>query len=312
MNPIRRVLFVGSKQLGLQVLKEVHSIAPDSLAAVLTIDDSSDTRSVAQGFRRFCDDHKVPLHVAKNRKHSEELIQELRPEFCLVVGWYWLIGEATLNQVPRGCIGIHNSLLPRYRGGSPLIWPILNDEKEVGFSFFSLTSGIDDGDIWAQGSISIEESDFIGEILQKFQDRTVEVVRDVYPSILDGTRTPIPQNHSEATYCAQRSPSDGKIDWHRPARSLYNFIRAQSDPYPGAFTFFKGKEMKVWKARLFEHRYWGTPGQVARVAEEGIFVIGGDNKAIILEEVSIGEQRGPANEFIKSFKVRFPDDLQES
>jgi methionyl-tRNA formyltransferase len=312
MGKINRVLFMGSKSLGLRVLKKIHALSPATLIGAVTIDDSKDTRTKFTDFQAFTDDHEVELHVAKNRIHSEQIIQELKPDLCFVVGWYWLISNAALDAVPFGFIGIHSSLLPKFRGGSPLIWQIIRGEKEYGFSFFSFTPGIDEGGIWAQGRVSIDRHDYISSVLEKLENKVIEVLQHNYLEILNGSIKPVEQNHELATYCAQRFPRDGNIDWRKPAQEVFNFIRAQSDPYPGAFSFFEAQEMKIWKARLFEKPYFGTPGQVARITSDEVFIICGDDRAIVLEEVELCGKRGKATDFIKSFKGKLSNLVTES
>lgn len=304
MNKVSRVLFIGSKRLGLRVLKEMHSLSPETLIGAVTIDDTMDTRGAIGDFKEYSNKHRLPLYVAGSRQHSEQIIAELKPDLCLLVSWYWLISTRTINAVPGGLIVMHNSLLPKYRGGSPLIWAIINDEKEVGFSFFSLTAGMDEGPILVQGSVVVEEHEYISDILEKLEEKTVEVLRNKYLLMLNGGIVPVEQQDTLATYCAQRFPCDGNIDWHMPAKDIYNFIRAQSSPYPGAFTYFEGQMLKLWKARPFKQKYYGTPGQVAKINADGAYLICGDNQAIILEEVELGGKRGGANEFITSIKTR--------
>jgi methionyl-tRNA formyltransferase len=304
MSAISRVLFLGSKQLGLRVLREVHSLSPATLIGAVTIDDSSDTRTKFSDFQVFAKSHQVELSVASNRKHSEQIINELKPDLCLVVGWYWLISKPVLDSVPFGFVGLHTSLLPKFRGGSPLVWSIIKDEREVGFSFYSFTAGMDDGPIWARASVSVDEHDYISSILNKLEIKAIEVLRQIYPQLLSCSIEPIEQNHELATYYTRRFPSHGNINWHEPARAVYNFIRAQSEPYPGAFTHFQGEKLTVWRAALSRDNCIGQPGQVARRASEGVYIICGDDRAIILEEIQLGGKRGKAGDFIKSVKGR--------
>lgn len=304
MTELRRVLFIGSKRQGLRCLEAVHSQAPHSIAGVLTFDDSRDGRSVLPLFRTFATERGLPLSIAESRLDSERRIAEIRPDLCLVVGWYWLFGPDILRAVPGGFIGIHNSLLPRYRGGSPLVWALINGEAEVGFSLFSMTEGMDDGGIWAQASISVGNEERVGEVLSRLEDESVRVLGDVYPRILRGQARPTPQDESAATFCAQRIPEDGLVRWDNPAETVHNFIRAQSEPYPGAFTYLDGAKLALWRARLSSCVYFGTPGQVARRAPEGVHVICGDHRALILEEVGTEDRRAPAYEILRSVKVR--------
>jgi len=303
---------MGSKCLGLRVLKEIQSLSPNTLIGAITIDDKSDTRTALTDFKELSITTGLPLYVAKNRKHSEETIRNLKPDLCLVVGWYWLISEEILRLIPYGFIGIHYSLLPKYRGGSPLIWAIINDEREVGFSLFSFAEGIDDGPLWAQGTVTVEDGDYVSDTLRKLEEKTIEVLLKKYPSIINGTITPVEQRHELATYCAQRLPNDGNVNWYKPARYVYNFIRAQSDPYPGAFTWYENGMLRIWKARLFEYEYSGTPGQVAKIDSDGVYVICGDNRAVIVEEVEIAGKRGEAKKFIKSIKARLSNTIAKA
>jgi len=304
MRKIDRVLFIGSKHLGLRVLKEIYSLSKNTLIGVLTFDDSSDTRSVLTDFKHFSNYNDIVCNVAKDREEAEKIILYLKPDFCLVVGWYWLISSKVLGYVSSGFVGIHNSLLPKYRGGSPLIWPIINNENEVGFSFFSFTQGMDEGGILAQGRVCVHDNDYISDVLSNLEDEIIKVLKEKYIPILDGEVTPTGQDHGLATYCSQRFPHDGNIDWKKTAQDVYNFIRAQSDPYPGAFTYFNCQQIKIWRGRVFESPYYGTPGQVSRISSDGVYVICGDHRAIIIEEVEVGGKRGNANKFIKSITGR--------
>jgi methionyl-tRNA formyltransferase len=304
MGAIKSVVFIGSKELGLAALREIRSLMPEVLTAGVTIDHTPDSRSKFGDFKSFTRDHGIKLCIAEDRKHSEMLVKSLQPDMCLVVGWYWLISKETLEQVPRGFLGIHNSLLPRYRGCSPLIWAILNEEQKVGVSLFSFTPGIDDGPVWGQKSINVQKDDYIGDVLRKLTLQTTEMLRECFIPILQGTMIPIEQDASRATYCAQRCPDDGNIDWHKSRDYIYRFIRAQSEPYPGAFTYLDTKLMRIWRAVPRDGDYFGTPGQIANVDEQGVYVICGDNKAIILETLEIEGRREKAHLIIRSKKSR--------
>lgn len=306
---IERVLFIGSKQLGLEVLKEIVLIKPESVIGIITFDDRSDTRSVFNDFVIFSKEQNINLMIAENRRHSELLIQTVNPDICFVVGWYWLIGNEVLNAASSGFIGIHNSLLPKYRGSSPLVWTMINGEREAGFSLFSLTEKMDEGDVWAYGTVSIEKNDSIGDVLKKLESKTLEVFRLTYPRILKGTATAIQQNHSEATYCSPRFDFDGLIDWNKSSDELYDFIRAQTHPYPGAFSYINGEKIVIWKARLNNIKYYGTPGQIARVDENGVYVICGNQQSIILEIIEIKNEKSRAEKVIRSVKSRFSKNI---
>jgi methionyl-tRNA formyltransferase len=304
-----RVTFVGSKSLGLSCLRAICKLDRASVAGVVTCDDTSDGRSVLGKFREFAAEWKLPIVVAANRTESECAIRDVRPDLCLVVGWYWIISNETLAQVPRGLLGIHNSLLPRYRGCAPLVWAMINGEPRVGISLFSLTERPDQGGVWAQRAVDVQFDDHIGKVLQKIEGVSIELIHDVWPSIVDGALQPVPQDHSQATFGALRTPEDGHIDWRRSAVDVYNYIRAQSEPYPGAYTSITGEDkLTIWRARPLDVCCYGTPGQVAGFQDASVFVACGDNRAILVQEVS--QDDGPrmsARAVLRSMKVRLRD-----
>lgn len=301
----KKILFIGSKKLGFDCMRAMFRISKDTLIGVLTIDDLSDKRSKFNEFQSFCIKEQIPFFVAKNRLDSENIIENIAPDYCIVVGWYWLIDKRIISIVPEGILGIHNSLLPKYRGGAPLVWSIINGEKKVGFSMFSFTEGMDDGDIWFQYSLNIDENDYINDVLIRLEKLAVEKFEYHYLDILNGKLKPYPQDDQNVTYCAQRIPNDGLIDWKKSAIEVYNFIRAQSMPYPGAFTFLNQEKLTIWSARLNFSTYYGTPGQVARITDNGVIVICGDNRSIILEQINFKGKDLNSNEVIKTINIRF-------
>ena len=307
MTDKQRVLFIGSKQLGLQIVQEMYSLSPDTLAGILTIDDSSDTRSVLDDIKSFSAEKDLPLYIASDRHESENIIRSIGPDLCLVVGWYWLISQETLSSVPGGFIGIHNSLLPKYRGGSPLVWAMINGETDVGFSLFTLGEEMDAGDIWAQESVTVEPDDTIADVMGKLEVKSLEAIRKTYLSILEGSAKAKRQDHNKATWCKQRFPEDGVIDWKMSALDVHNFIRAQSTPYPGAFTCADGVQVKIWLTALCEGSDEGLPGQLVRKGEEEIFVICGDNHLLKLKEVELGGEKGDAARILQSKHKRFTE-----
>lgn len=308
MAKINKVLFIGSKMMGLKCLNRIHSLDQNSLIGILTLDDRKDTRSVFNDFKAFARKANVRLYVAKNRNDSERLIKELRPELCIVVGWYWLFSKETISVVSSGFLGIHNSLLPKYRGGSPLIWSTIEGDKKIGLSLFSLTEGLDDGGIWGQRVVHVEDKDYITDILEKLELEAVSLLEEKYPGVLNKTIKPVPQKHDKATFRPRRFVNDGLINWREASIRIYNFIRFQSEPYPGAFTYYRGHKLIIWRAHSLGMIFYGSPGQVARINEDGVYVICGDRKPIVLEVVQLGSSsKKPANKVIKSIGTRFPN-----
>ncbi len=297
---IAKVVFVGSKPLGVKVLNAVYALAPQSLAGLVTFDDSSDARSALPQFEEFEKRTGKPLRVLKNGSGLASVVQELQPELCLVVGWYWVLKPEILRSVPHGWLGIHASLLPKYRGGAPLVWALINGESETGLSLFYFDEGMDTGDVVAQRRITIGPQDTIADLLSRTEQESTDMIREVYPLLLLGKAPRVQQDHSKATYVSLRNSADGRIDWRQPAIRVYDFIRAQTHPYPGAFFYFEDRLIRVWSAKLFEYPYFGAPGQVVMVTGDSVVVTCGEGTGLSLVAVQPedGEQQ-MASELLK-------------
>lgn len=302
---INKILFLGSKTIGLKVLKLIHEVSPGLLKAALTMDDRLDSRTEFTAIQEFCQQVGIPLHIPTGRKQAEEFVAAERPDICFVAGWYWLFSEAMLKLPEAGFVGIHHSLLPRYRGGAPVVWALINGEPIVGSSIFQFTPGMDDGPIWGQVRVPVGHDEAIGEVLPKLEQAMLDGLRKLLPEMLEGRITPSEQDHSLATYCSQRSPDDGWIDWNWTAERVHHFVRAQSRPYPGAFTWMDGKKLTILRARVFPGVYDGPPGQVVRIRPQEVIVTCGDRGAVVVELVEHEGAEVRVTEAIQSIRCKF-------
>jgi methionyl-tRNA formyltransferase len=299
------ILLVGSKGQALRCVEALLAADRAALAAVATIDDRDDARSEYDRLRAVCDAAGVPLHVVGPGLTIAEAVRSTRPALGVVAGWYRLIPPDVMDAAPRGFVGLHYSALPRYRGGSPVVWAMINGEPEIGISLFSLGAGIDDGDLWAQARVPVPPDAYIGDLLPTIEGTAARLLAGHYADILHGRRAPIAQPLVGATYCAPRKPSDGMIDWRWSARRVFDFVRAQSAPYPGAFTIMDGRRLTIWRARPIDVVFHGTPGQVGRATPEGPYVICGDDRPLLVEQVQLeGEEARPASEVLRSVQIR--------
>jgi len=272
--------------MGLKCLALLSESFPGMVGAAVTIDDSRDPRSEYAGFAGLAEQKAIPLHTLPSGGDLRPYLETYKPALVFVCGWYRLIAPELLARPKRGFAGLHFSLLPKYRGGAPLVWAMINGEKRTGFSLFRIEEGMDFGPLYAQGQVAIGEDDYAAEVLARLESAALRCLAEKFPALVDGSLVPVPQV-GEKSYAAQRLPEDGKIDWRWDCQRIYNFIRAQSRPYPGAFTVLNGKRLHIWRARPLEGSYYGTPGQVAAFEGEEAIVVCGDNRALSLQETSL-------------------------
>jgi len=196
------------------------------------------------GIDVFCPaDVNLPGEVAR--------IAALRPEALFSFYYRRMFGREILNLAPGKAFNLHGSLLPAYRGRAPVNWVLVNGEKRTGVTLHLMTEKPDAGGIVGQRAVAIDETDTARTLYGKLCREAGILLDELLPLIREGRETLRSQDLSRGSYCGGRRPEDGRIDWHWPARRIYNLIRAVTDPYPGAFAFLPdGRKLLVW---------WGIP-----------------------------------------------------
>jgi methionyl-tRNA formyltransferase len=256
-----RLVFFGATKLSLACCKLIIDENLAEIVGVVTIPRKfsiSYSRTQVTNFQHadlklFAAEHDIPCFELEGKVGTiAGPMSELRPDLFLVIGWYHLIPKTLRSIAPLGCVGIHASLLPKYRGGAPLVWAMIHGETRTGVTLFHFEDGIDAGDIIAQETFEIEPEDTIAEVLKKCDRACGSVLRANLQLLADGSAARLQQDHAAATRFPPRSPEDGSIDWSWSAERIRNFIRAQTKPYPGAFTTIAGKKVTIWSADIEE------------------------------------------------------------
>lgn len=220
-----------------------------------------------------------------NAPETVDAVAELEPELLFVVGWSQLLREPILALAPRGAFGMHPTLLPRHRGRAPIPWAILSGLATTGVTLFEIPDArADSGAIVGQVEVPIAPDETATTLFERIAVAHVELVRDLVPAILAGTAPRLPQDERRASAWPKRTPADGIIDWETRAWYLYDWVRAQTHPYPGAFTYLGDEKLIVWSARPVESEVAGAPGAVVEERPEGPVVACGGG-ALLLSEV---------------------------
>lgn len=207
----------------------------------------ADMKSIAEEYN--IEYFEIDSAEGKDIKYFEKHLTSLNPDLLLVLGWYYMIPKVIRDLAKYGAWGIHASLLPKYAGGAPLTWAIINGETETGVTLFRMADGVDDGDLIEQNAFSITNEDTIKEAYQKATRESKLILIKVLKNIDNVVFTP--QNKSKIQIYPQRNPNDGELDLSDTAINIHNFIRAQSSPYPGAFIrTIDGKKLILEKARI--------------------------------------------------------------
>ncbi len=273
-----KVLFLGTSEFALPSLKNLLGSSHEVLAVVTQPD-----RPKGRGQKLFPSAIKS-LALAKNLPIfqpekirdpvSLEVLQSYRPELIVVVAYGQILSSSVLSIPPRGCVNVHASLLPQYRGAAPITWAILNGETRTGVTTMFLDAGMDTGPILLTAETPIEQEDTAGTLHDRLSRMGADLLRQTLDGLEKGQITPRSQDHSQATYAPKIDKEAGRINWDHPARELFNFLRA-FDPWPGAFTFWKGRMLKLFRPCFpeeMEKDVREAPGTITRVGAEELYI----------------------------------------
>ncbi len=208
--------------------------------------------------------HHIPVYAPEDINHSlwVQRIRETGADILFSFYYRHLVGKEILDIPPAGCLNLHGSLLPRYRGRCPVNWVLINDEKETGVTLHYMTPRPDDGDIIGQRRVGIGEDDTALSLYAKMGVAAGELLDRCLPQIKEERVERVPQDPSKASYFRGRRPRDGEIDWRQNASAVANLVRAVTRPYPGAFSFLGNRKCILWQVRLAATFADARPGNV--------------------------------------------------
>lgn len=237
------------------------------VAAVYTHGDRAGEQLWFRSVAEVAASHGLPVFAPDDINHPlwVERIRALTPDILFSFYYRELIGAPLLDLPPAGCLNLHGSMLPRYRGCAPANWAILNGETETGVTLHYMTTAPDAGDIVCQHAVPIGGDDDGRSLNLKLVAAAAPMLDEYLPAIRNGSAPRVPQRHGEATYFGRRSPADGEIDWAQSATEIANLARAVTRPYAGAFTHSPSQKVVIWKASARQDDTARAPGTVVSV-----------------------------------------------
>ncbi|MGW0200679.1 methionyl-tRNA formyltransferase [Nonomuraea sp. NPDC003201] len=272
-----RVVMFGYQTWGHRTLQALLDSGHDVVLAVThPQSDHAYEKIWSDSVAELAEAHGVPV-VLRNRPDDELLLtlKEVEPDLIVANNWRTWIPPEIFTLPRHGILNVHDSLLPAYAGFSPLIWALINGEKEVGVTAHMMNAELDAGDIVVQRAVPVGPADTATDLFHRTVDLIGPIVAEALDLIASGRTEWTPQDRTKASFFHKRSIEDSNIDWNWPAEDIERLVRAQSDPYPNAFTHYRGERVRVLKASVSQGVYGGTPGRVFIREGDGIVIVAG-------------------------------------
>jgi methionyl-tRNA formyltransferase len=312
-----RVVVFGYHDIGYVCLRELVRQGHE-VAAVITHEDDPAEEVWFRSVPALARELGLPTHTPADPNTPEfvALVRDLRPEMAFSFYYRHMLKAPLLAIPPRGCLNLHGSCLPRYRGRAPVNWVLVNGETETGVTLHYMVAKPDAGDIAAQRRVPISFEDTALTLHAKMTEAAQAMFAEVLPLLAAGAAPRLPMDLSSGSYCGGRKPADGRFAWDWPARRIYNLVRAVTHPYPGAFVSWRGGDLRVWWARPVEVEAAGPvgcqtckPGTVAALASDGPLVSTGAGRLLLLRVQPPGQPEMSGIHFASACGLTVGDDL---
>lgn len=297
-----KIVFMGTPEFSVNVLEgllEKHEVVlvvtqPDKLVGRKQTLEYSPVKKCAL-------EHGLNVFQPKKIKDEYQVVLDAKPDIIITAAFGQFIPNVILEYPEYGCINVHGSLLPKYRGGSPIQTAIINGEKETGITVMYMASKMDSGNIIAQRSIPILDTDDNGTMFNKLSVLGRDLLMEVLPSIFDKTNPSIPQDETKVTYAYNISHEQQFINWNKTSKEIVNLIRGLA-PNPTALTSIDGTIIKVFKAKEVSIDTKHTPGEVIKLNKE-LLIATADGAVSILELQQSGKNKMDVKSFLNGQKI---------
>lgn len=310
-----RIVFMGTPELARVTLQALAADAGFQIIAVVTQPDKPKGRDLKLGpspVKEFALTRQLPV-IQPDRARDEQFftaLRDLQPELVAVAAYGQILPQTILGVPQFGCLNVHTSLLPKYRGAAPIQRAILNDEAETGVTIMKMDAGMDTGAIVAQERTPIRPEDTSETLHDRLAQIGAALLVRTIPEYVAGTLKPRPQPAEGATHAAKITKAEGLIDWNQPARAIWNRVRGLV-PWPGAYTRLLDKPapplIKIWDSAPVERQ--GSPGVILEIGDAGILVGCARDALRILSLQREGGRRLTATQFQTGYSLKPGDRL---
>ncbi|MCP1143994.1 methionyl-tRNA formyltransferase [Lysinibacillus endophyticus] len=298
-----KIVFMGTPDFSVPILRMIHEEGY-VVAAVVTQPDRPVGRKrvlTPPPVKEEAMKLGLPVLQPEKLRDSQELqeIIALKPDLIVTAAYGQILPKNLLDTPPLGCVNVHASLLPKYRGGAPIHQAIIDGEEKTGVTIMYMAEKLDAGDIISQREITIEDSDNTGILFDKLSVLGRDLLKDTLPLIINGTNERIEQDHSKATFAHNISREQERIDWSKDARVVFNQIRGLS-PWPVAYTTLNGENIKIWSAKMGNTSSKEQAGKVVKIHKESFEIVAGNGETVeILELQPAGKKRMTSEDYLR-------------
>lgn len=306
----KRIVFMGTASFSLAVLKMLLNEKYNVVGVVTQPDRYVGRKKVLTmpDVKVEALKHDIPVVQPQRIKIEYQDVIDLKPDLIITAAYGQIVPQAVLDAPALGCVNVHASLLPKYRGGAPVHQCIIDGEDKTGVTIMYMVKKMDAGNIISQKETPILEDDTVGVLYDRLSGIGAELLKETLPSILAGTNASIPQDESLVTYAPTLSREDERLDWHLKAQDIYNKVRG-TNPWPGSYTTYQDKVVKIWAGKVHvcenavKHHAHQDNGTIVKIFKDAIGVKVNDGVYLITEFQLEGKKRMSVKDYLNGHNI---------
>ena len=309
-----KVLFMGTPDFAVPCLESIIKSEDNFVIGVVTQPDKPKGRGhklQPTPVKAKAIEYEIPVFQPETLKNKifEDELKQLNPDIIIVVAYGQLLPEYILNFPKFGCINVHASLLPKYRGAAPIQWSIINGETETGVTTMYMAKALDTGDMIQKAEIQIGDKETAGELHDRLSLIGADLIVETIKKIAKGKAVRVSQDDSLSCYAPMLDKETGHIDWNKNSSDIINLIRG-TNPWPGSFTSYKSEIMKIYNAYKGNTNIVGKPGEIIGINNKRIEVCCGDLNSILIDEIQFkGGKRMKVSSYLNGHSIDIGENL---
>ena len=287
-----RILFMGTPEIAASVLERLILLGYNIVGVVSQPDRPVGRKQILEPTptKKVAMEHNIPVYQVERIRKEYEFVKQINPELILTLAYGQIIPQGLIDIPKYGCLNLHGSLLPKYRGAAPIQYALINNEKITGMSLMEMNAGMDEGKVFAQNVIDIDEDDNATSLFKKMGDAAFELANDFLSDYVNGLLPGVPQDPALVSYAPTIKKEEEKLNLSDPIEKVLGYIRALSDE-PGAYLLLGEEKIKVYQAKIYSHEVKGEVGEILLLDKNNMLLQCQDGILAILELQKQGKKR---------------------
>ena len=300
-----KIIFMGTPDFAVGTLRSLAE-AGHEITLVVSQPDKPKGRGhamVPTPVKVVAEELGIPVFQPVKIRETKDVLEKTEADVCVVAAFGQIIPASILHMKKYGCINVHASLLPKYRGAAPIQWAVIDGEKESGVTIMQMDEGLDTGDMLAKAIVPLDEKETGGSLFDKLSEAGGRLCVETLAKLEKGEITPEKQGESPTAYASMLDKKMGNIDWNKSAVVIERLVRGLN-PWPSAYTHLDGKTLKIWACDVLpQSASKGESGEILEVTKDAIHVQTGDGILVLREIQLAGKARMDAGAFLRGYKV---------